>query len=183
MRISALIMTALLVVIYLTSCTKTPTRVYFTRYNNPAIDQYTFQPGTYWIYRDSLSGVEDSIVVTSQYSDTIVMNQQRQFAEQSHMSLTHYTNNYTYSGSFFVGYDYISFYDGYSSQIESSLATTTTTDATIMGVYYTGLKKVGYSYAQMWLKEGIGPLQYTTYNYSGSGNYAVKQLVRYHIVQ
>jgi hypothetical protein len=182
MRITSLFIACILLALYLTSCTKTSTRIYYTKYNNPELDHFSFQPGTYWIFRDSLTGKEDSIVVTSTSSDTIILNEQRQYAEQRTMQLQHYSDAYTATGQFFIAYNYISFYDGSSSQIESSPQSATIVDATILGVPYTGLKRIGYSYAQMLLKDDIGIVQYTTYNYSTS-NYMVQQLVRYNIVK
>lgn len=169
-------------IIVFSSCTKTSTRIYYTKYPSPELEHFSFKPGTYWIYRDSVTGQQDSITVTSVITDTLIMNDLKQYAEQRTMQLQHYTSTYTTNGQFFVGYNYISFNDGNSSQIESSPQSATIVDATILGVHYTGLKQLGYSYAQMLLKDDIGVVQYMSYNYSTS-NYMVQQLVRYNIIK
>ncbi len=182
MRITSLVIACTLLAICFTSCTKTSSRIYYTKYPSPEIEYFSFQPGSYWIYQDSVTGQQDSIAVSSIHSDTIILNDLRQYAEQRTMQLLHYANSYTTNGQFFVGYNYISFNDGYSSQIESTPQSATIEDATILGIHYTGLKRLGYSYAQMLLKDDVGVVQYTSYNYS-TGNYMVKQLLRYNVVK
>lgn len=182
MRIINVVILLCLGLFVISSCTKTSTRIYYTRYNNPELEHYSFQPGTYWIFRDSLTGKEDSIVVTSIHADTVILNEQRQYAEERTMQIQHYSSTYSGTGQFFIGYNYISFNDGSSAQIESSPQSATTVNATILGVTYTGLKQIGYSYANMLLKDDIGIVQYTAYNYSTS-NYMVQQLVRYNVIK
>ncbi len=171
MRTTTLFIACCLLAVALHSCTKTG-RIYYSRYSNPSIDGLTFQPGTYWVFRDSNSAGLDSFVVSSLSYDTLIINDEHLYADQRTMNITGYRNSGVGHGILFVGYRQIHFDDGFGNYIDGDIENAPTLDTSILNTAYNNVQAYGRYNRYMLSKNNIGIIQYNNY----FDNYGISEL-------
>ncbi len=182
MKNLTLLIAGLLMALHLSSCSK-KTQVPYTLYNNPVLTNLNFQPGSYWIFRDSATGQEDSLVVYQQRIDTVLLNDIRQYAQQLALYMHNYEDTAVLQASLYIDNNYINLYDGIGTHVLVEVRSQKIIDTSILGTPYSAVRKFTDGYRQYLFKDGVGPIQYSTYLYNtGYTARSLRQLVRYHVI-
>ena len=176
MKSTLLLFTALLLLlIAANSCIKEKKKV-FVPVDTDLKAHYDFKVGSYWIYRDSATGVEDSFVVTERSTDS---SQSGDYYLQSIYSrIRQYHNNVildTPIWAFSLRNTYLFF--GYNQDaIQVNLQSAEITDGIILGVPYQNIRKYKDGIIILDFKDNIGLLRFNWI-------YNTKELVRYKTLQ
>lgn len=182
MKHFTLLIAVLLTALYWSSCTKKK-QVPYTLYDNPVLTNLNFQPGSYWILRDSATGQEDSLVVYQRRTDTILLNDIRQYAQQLTLYMHNYEDTAVLPASLYIDNNYINLYDGIVTHVLVEVRSQTIIDTSILGTPYHAVRKFTDGYRQYLFKDGVGPIQYSTYLYNtGYTIRSLRQLIRYHVI-
>ena len=99
MKTQTILILSLLFLLFADSCKKKgcPKNIPFITIEQEMYDWIVFQPGSYWIYADSITGAYDSVYVTEVYKDTESLildnNCAIQQNETVHVMMTSYYEN------------------------------------------------------------------------------------------
>ncbi|PQJ11874.1 hypothetical protein CJD36_008755 [Flavipsychrobacter stenotrophus] len=182
MKNTFLVVLVCVIVFCITSCHKSYTT--FSPIDPYLLAHYNFQPGTYWIYRDSVTGKEDSIIVYRNERDTFFEKGNSQYGEYIRMSTRIFRDSLIDTGLFHIDANTIRFDDGTErGYMFGYVNTTITADTTVLGMVYKNIKKYRYSeFHSFCSAEDIGILQYNTCDSALTNKY-LKQLIRYRIIK
>lgn len=165
----------------ITSCEKGK-KVIYDAIAPELLNNYNFKPGSYWIYRDSATGIEDSLVATDYHTDTVENGsslREVHYAPRIWLNITRYNLSNPYDTSIWQESMQESRFqfggsDGgvgiYTNEIHAQLVS-----ITVSGILYENATFYNDYPNGIYLKGHIGPVQF----FNGD---KVKELVRYHIV-
>lgn len=171
---------SLVIISFCASCEKGK-KVIYDNIAPELLDNYNFKPGSYWIYRDSATGIEDSLIATDYHTDTVENGsslREVHYAPQIWLDITRYNlSNPLDSSRWYESMQESRFQFGgsdggvgiYTDRIHAQIV-----DITVLGIRYGNTKFYDDYPNGIYLKEHIGPVHF----FNG---YKAKDLVRYHV--
>lgn len=165
----------------ITSCEKGK-KVIYDAIAPELLNNYNFKPGSYWIYRDSATGIEDSLIATDYHTDTVENGSslhEVHYAPRIWLNITRYNLGNPNDISVWEEFMKESLFQFYGPEGGMSIYTNKINfqlvNINVLGTVYENVKCYRYLYNTMYLKDHVGPVRF-------SNGDKVKELVRYHIV-
>lgn len=153
----------------------------FSKTIDPKMKQYfSFQPGTYWIYKDSVSGKEDSFYVSQnttttkdgiEYNETLIMIHGDTAARSCSINLHQTGLNFSFQESRSVGFSFV--------LLGNDALWINITTTSVNGSSFDSVKKVE-SDGSYWLRHNLGLIRIAP---NKGPKYKIWELLRYRIVK
>jgi hypothetical protein len=172
---------SLVIISFCASCEKGK-KVIYDSIAPELLDNYNFKPGSYWIYRDSATGIEDSLIATDYHTDTVENGsslREVHYAPRIWLDITRYNLSNPLDRSRWYESMQESLFQFYGPEGGMSIYTNEINfqlvNINVLGTVYENVKCYRYLYNTMYLKDHVGPVHFS------NGDKA-KDLVRYHVV-
>ena len=181
MKLKTLVLFALAVCLSALSCIKEK-KIVYVPVDADLQAHYNFKPGSYWIYRDSATAVEDSFVVIEYHLDTIQVQQDKNnyyYNIRTHAFIGQFHNNFMIDTvKWGMGLEAAALYFGYNLNdvLEIDMRAATFIDTTFHGIQYQNIRKYKNGVFTLYLKDNIG---FVRFNFV----YNTWELIRYNTVQ